>query len=86
MIDVILLRSTHFSALNNSNGAFISPLKIRQLNILSNKWSDIFNSNWSLKAQSKRNLRFARQVLSEISKAKLYHINLNIDQGQLNFD
>ena len=35
------------------------------------------NSNWALKAQKKWELRFARQVLSEIFKAKLSHINVN---------
>ena len=46
----------------------------------------MFNSNWALKAQRKRALRFARQVLSEIFKGKLNHNNVNIEQGQLNFD
>ena len=52
---------------------FISPLKIRdsRLKILINEWSEIFDSNWTLKPQRKRKLRFARQVLSEIFKAKL---------------
>ena len=46
---------------------FISPLKSRdsRLKILINEWSEIFNSNWALKAQRKRELRFARQILSE---------------------
>ena len=52
---------------------FISPLKSRdsRLKILINEWSEIFHSNWALKPQRKRELRFARQVLSEIFKAKL---------------
>ena len=67
---MILLLYIHFSALSNP---FISPLKSRdsQLKILINEGSEIFNSNWALKAQRKRELRFARQVLSEIFKAKL---------------
>ena len=51
-----------------------------------NEWSEIFNSNLALKAQRKRELRFARQVLSEIFKPKLNNSNVNIEQGQLNFD
>ena len=88
MIDLILLLYIHFSALSNSNGTFISQLKSResQLKILTNEWSEIFNSNWALKALRKRELRFARQVLSEIFKAKLSNNNVNIEQGQLNFD
>ena len=39
--------------------------------ILINEWSEIFDSNWALKPQRKREMRFARQVLSEIFKAKL---------------
>ena len=35
------------------------------------------NSNWTLKAQKKWELRFARQVLSELFKAKLSHNNVN---------
>ena len=38
------------------------------------------------KVQRKQELRFARQVLSEIFKAKLNNNNVNIKQGQLNFD
>ena len=89
MIDVRLLWYIHFSALNDSNGAFIFPLKSRdrQLTILINEWSELFTSNWALKAHRKQELRFARQVLSEIFKAKLNHDNnVNIEQGQLNFD
>ena len=42
---------------------------------------------WALKAQRKRELRFARQVLSKIFKPKLNNNNhVNIEQGQLNFD
>ena len=41
------------------------------LKILINEWSEIFDSKWSLKPQRKLELRFARQVLSEIFKAKL---------------
>ena len=48
---------------------FISPPKSR-IKILISEWSEIFNSNWALKAQRKRELKFARQVLSEIFKAK----------------
>ena len=51
-----------------------------------NQWSELFNSNWSLKAQRKRELRFANQVLSEIFKVKLNNNNVNIERGQLNFD
>ena len=77
-----------FSALSNSNGAFISPLKScdRRLKLLINEWTEIFYSNWALKLHRKRELRFARQVLSEIYKAKLSKNNVNIEQGQLNFD
>ena len=58
-----------------------------QLKILINECSEIFNSNWALKAQRKRELRFARQVLSKIFKPKLNNNNhVNIEQGQLNFD
>ena len=59
-----------FLALSNS---IISPLKSRdsRLKILINEWSEIFDSNWALNPQRKRKLRFARQVLSEIFKAKL---------------
>ena len=69
-IDVILLLYIHFSALSTP---FISLLKSRdsQLKILINEWSEIFDSNWALKPQRKRELRFARQVFSEIFKAKL---------------
>ena len=69
-IDVILLLYIHFSALSNS---IYSLLKSRDswLKILINEWSEIFDSNWALKSQRKRELRFARQVLSEIFKAKL---------------
>ena len=71
-----------------SHGAFIAPLKSRdsRLKILINEWREIFNLNWALKAQRKRELRFARQVLSEIFKAKLNNNNINIEQCQLNFD
>ena len=71
-----------------SNQAFISLLNGRDhwLKILINELSEIFNSNWGLKAQRKRELRFAGQVLSEIFKAKLNNNNVNIEQGQLNFD
>ena len=65
-IDVILLLYIHFSALSNS-----IHFSAEKLKILINKWSEIFNSNWALKPQRKRELRFARQVLSEIFKAKL---------------
>ena len=69
MIDVVLLLYIHFSA--------FSPLKSSdsQLKIFINEWSEMFNSNWALKAQRKRELRFARQVLSEIFKAKLNNNN-----------
>ena len=69
-IDVILLLYIHFSALSKP---FISPLKSRdsQLKILINEWSEMFDSNWALKPKRKRELRFTRQVLSEIFKAKL---------------
>ena len=52
---------------------WVTPLKSRdsRLKILINEWSEIFDSNWALKPQRKRELRFARQVLSEIFKAKL---------------
>ena len=52
---------------------FISLLKSRdsRLKILINEWSEIFDSNWALKPQRKRELRYARQVSSEIFKAKL---------------
>ena len=88
IINVILLLYIHFSTLSNSNRVFISPLKScdSQLEILINEWSEIFNSNWALKAQRKRALVFKRQVLSEIFKAKLNNYNVNIEQGQLNFD
>ena len=71
-----------------SNQAFISLLNGRdhRLKILINEWSEIFNSNWGLKAQRKRELRFAGHVLSEIFKAKLNNNNVNIEQDQLNFD
>ena len=51
---------------------FISLLKSHdsQLKILINEWSEIFDSNWALKPQRKRELRFSRQVLLEIFKAK----------------
>ena len=67
---------------------FISPLKSgdSRLKILINEWSEIFISNWALKAQGKRELRFERQVLSEIFKAKLNSNNVNIEQSQLNFN
>ena len=80
---MILLWYIHLLALSNSNGAIISPPKSgdRQLKILINKWSEIFNSNLGLKAQ-----RNWRQVLSEIFKARLNHNNVNIEQGQLIFD
>ena len=80
MIDVILLWHIHFSALSNSNGAFLSPLKSRDrwLKILFNEWSEIFNSNWALKTQRERELRFARQVLSETFKAKLNNNNIKL--------
>ena len=86
--NVMLLWYIHFWAMSNSNRAVISPLKSRdrQLKILTYKWSEIFNSNWPIKAQRKWNLRFARQVLPEIFKVKLNHSNVNIQQGQLNFD
>ena len=42
-----------------------------RLKILINEWSEIFDSNWALKSQRKWELRFARQVISEIFKAKL---------------
>ena len=85
MIDVILLLYIHFLALSNS---IYSPLKSRdsRLKILINEWSEIFNSNYAFKAQRKRELRFARQILSEIFKPKLNNNNVNIEQGQLNFD
>ena len=69
-IDVILLLYIHFWP---GVTPFISPLKSRNcwLKILINDWSEIFDSNWALKPQRKRELRFARQVLSEIFKAKL---------------
>ena len=57
-----------------------------QLKISINELSEILNSNWALKAERKWELRFARQVLSEIFKAKLTHNNVNTEQGQLNFD
>ena len=52
-IDVILLLYIHFLALSNSNGAYISSLKSRgsRLKILINEWSEIINSNGTLKAQ-----------------------------------
>ena len=87
-IDVILLLYIHFSALSNSI-YFSALLKSRdsQLKILINEWSEIFNSNWALKAQRKWELRFSRQVLSTIFKPKLNNNNhVNIEQGQLNFD
>ena len=88
IINVILLFHIHFSTLSNYNGAFISTLKSCDswLKILINEWSEIFNSNRALKAQRKRDLVFERQVLSEIFKAKLNNNNVNIEQGQLNFD
>ena len=87
-IDVILLLYIHFLALSNSNGAFISPLKSRgsRLKMLINEWSEIINLNGTLKPQRKRELRFARRVLSEIFKTKLNNNNVNIEQVQLNFN
>ena len=69
-IDVILLIYIQFLALSN---AIHSPLKSRdsRLKILINEWCEIFNSNWALIAQRKRELKFVRQVLSEIFKEKL---------------
>ena len=69
MINVILLLYIHFSALSNSIH-FSAESRDSRLKILINEWSEIFNSNWVLKAQRKRQLRFARKVLSEIFKAK----------------
>ena len=66
-IDVILLLYIHFSALSNS----LLKSRDSRLRILINEWSEIFDSNWALKPQRKRELRYARQVLSEIFKAKL---------------
>ena len=70
-IDVILLLYIHFSALSNS--IYFSAEKSRdsRLKILINEWSEIFDSNWALKPQRKRELRFAKQVLLEIFNAKL---------------
>ena len=41
---------------------------------------------YEFKLGFKSSLRFARQVLSEIFKLKLNNKNVNIEQGQLNFD
>ena len=68
MIDVILQLYIHFSALSNSIH-FSAESRDSRLKIVINEWSKIFNSNWALKAQRKWELRFARQVLSEIFKA-----------------
>ena len=74
MIDVILLLYIIFRPWVTP---FISLLKSRdiRLKIFINEWSEIFNSNWTLKAKRKWELRFARQVLSEIFKAKLNNNN-----------
>ena len=77
MIDVFLLLYIRFSALSNSIH-FSAESRDSQLKILNNEWSEIFISNWALKAQRKRELRFARQILSEIFKAKLNNNNVNI--------
>ena len=69
-IDVILLLYIHFFGLINSI-YFSAESRDSRLKILINEWSEIFDSNWALKPQRKRELRFARQVLSEIFKAKL---------------
>ena len=69
-IDVILLLYIHFSALSNSIH-FSLKSRDSRLKKSINEWSEIFDSNWALKSQRKRELRFARQVLSEIFKVKL---------------
>ena len=68
-------RGIHFTG-HSFHGAFISPLKSRdrRLKILINEESEMFTANWVLKAQRKRELRFARQVLSEIFKAKFLFV------------
>ena len=68
---MILLFYIHFSALSNSIHFSAEKSCDSQLKILNNEWSEILDSNWALKPQRKRELRFARQVLSEIFKAKL---------------
>ena len=54
--------------------------------IINSKYWFINGVRYLIKAQRKWNLRFARQVLPEIFKAKLNHSNVNIQQGQLKFD
>ena len=69
------------------NRAFIFQLKScdRRLKILINEWSEIFNSN-CFKSSKETGIEICRQVLPEIFKAKLNNNNVNIEQGQLNFD
>ena len=63
-IDVILLLYIHFSPLSNSIHFSLkgrdSPIKI-----LINELSEIFDSNWALKPQRKRELRFIRNIQSK---------------------
>ena len=69
-IDVILLLYIHFSALSNSINFSTEKSWLSAKNI--DQWME-----WDIwfklgfKTQRKRELRFARQVLSEIFKAKL---------------
>ena len=46
----------------------------------------LIKNKLGFKSSKKRELRFARQALSEIFKAKFNNNIVNIEQGQLNFD
>ena len=58
------------------------------LKILIKEWSDIFDSNWALKPQRKRGIEILQDKSSQkySKQSKTVNNNVNIEQGQLNFD